>query len=136
MKKLIYWQSYYSVQITELDEQHKKLIEIINTLYDAYLSEIQQDKISSIIEEMYEYADVHFKTEENYFEKFGYKEANEHKAEHTSFLEKIKSFECGYKKNSKLLSLQIMNFLQEWLSNHIMKTDKKYIGLFKAKGLK
>jgi hemerythrin-like metal-binding protein len=119
-----------------LDEQHKKLIEMINTLYDAYLSEEQEDKISFIIEEMYEYARIHFKTEEDYFDEFGYTNTLEHKAEHASFLEKIKAFEGDYKKNSRLLSLQIMNFLQEWLTGHIMKEDKKYIDLFKAKGLK
>jgi hemerythrin len=136
MKKLIQWQSYFSVQVAELDEQHKRLIEIINELYNAYLNSLQQEKISYILKELYEYTNVHFKTEENYFHKFEYNESVGHIAEHMVFLEKIKTFEGGYTKNSKFLSLQIMNFLQEWLSNHIMKSDKRYVEHFKVKGLK
>lgn len=136
MKKLIYWQSYYSVQVAELDEHHKKLIDMLNELYDAYLNDVQQDKIVPILAEMSDYANVHFKAEEIYFERFDYKEATEHKTEHNSFLEKIKTFKVDYQKNSKLLTLQIMNFLRNWLNNHIMKSDKKYIDCFKANGLK
>jgi len=136
MKKIINWQNNYSVQIHELDEEHKKLIDIINELYDAYLNNIHQDKITHIVSEMHDYAAVHFKTEEKYFEEFGYREKAEHKAEHEAFLEKMKTFELDYQKNSKLLSLQILNFLQEWLNNHIMKSDKKYIPCFKSNGLK
>ncbi len=136
MYQLSQWHPNYSVFVKELDDQHKVLIDMINQIYNAYLQNLNKEKVLEIITKMSEYAALHFANEEKYFEKFGYEDAEKHISEHTNFLKKAAAFQSDYKQNKILLSLQVINFLQEWLNKHMLGTDKKYVSCFQNGGLK
>jgi hemerythrin-like metal-binding protein len=136
MQQLNHWQIGYSVFVKEIDDQHKQLIDILNELYDAYINNLHPEKVNKTIDQLMEYATVHFATEEKYFKQFGYKETDEHVEDHRLFLIRVEAFRLDYKKNKTILSLQIINFLQEWIKHHIRNVDKKYITCFKNNGLK
>ena len=82
------------------------------------------------------YTATHFKTEEKYFDQFGYPETDSHKKEHAAFVKKVTDFKDGFEKGKLGLSVEILNFLSDWLKNHIKKTDMKYSQFFNEKGLK
>lgn len=136
MQELAKWQPGYSVFVRELDEHHKKLIDLLNELYDAYLQDVHKDKVGEIIIQLKQYALNHFDLEETYFKQFSFENTSEHVKEHAFFLQKLTSFEKEYMKSSTLTSLRIINFLQEWVTNHILITDKKYVSCFVKNGLK
>ena len=73
-KKLIEWSEHYSVGYDLFDKQHQQLIEMINNLYSSFLSGEAQEKASKIVDEMINYTDYHFKSEEKYFDKYNYPE--------------------------------------------------------------
>jgi len=133
---LIQWDNSFSVNITEIDKQHQKLIVLINSLNDAMKEGRGKDVLSQIIDNLFAYAGEHFANEEKYFDKFGYPDAVSHKLEHTNFVKKISEFKNGFHNGHLALTIEVMHFLKDWLKNHIQGIDKKYSPFFIEKGLK
>ncbi len=133
--QLIKWDDNFSVKVKEIDEQHKKLVEMINALHDAMSEGKSKEILSDIIQKMIEYTDFHFKTEEKYFDKFDYPDSKKHKAEHINFVQKVTEFHDGYKSGKVFLSIEVMDFLKNWLHSHITGSDKNYTSFFNSKGL-
>lgn len=128
--EFIKWSPGYSVKNTTIDDQHKNLIRILNSLYCAFMEKKHLDVLNAIIDELQNYTVDHFRTEENLFAKFNYKEAIEHKKEHDEFIKQVKDFKVEYERNPGCLTYKIMTFLKNWIVNHINNTDKKYMVMF------
>ena len=109
---------------------------MINELNDAMRSGKGKDALAKIVSGLITYAGTHFKTEERYFDQFGYPDASDHKKEHADFVVKVSEFKDGFTKGKIGLSIEVMNFLSDWLQNHIKGVGKKYGPFFNAKGLK
>ena len=136
MHQLNQWHPNYSVFVKELDDQHKQFIDMLNELYDAYLQNAHKEKLDIIVKQLFEYSSIHFATEEKYFKEFGYEDAESHILEHETFFKEISTMFANYNQNKTLLSLKVINYLQDWLINHILNVDRKYISCFKNAGLK
>lgn len=132
----IQWDDSLSVNVVEIDKEHQKLVGMINDLHDAMRHGQSKLILSNIINGLIDYAGTHFRTEEGYFERFGYPDAIMHKQEHVAFTQKIAEFKYKYDAGKVGLSMDIMNFLSEWLRHHIKVVDKKYGPFFNEKGLK
>ncbi len=133
---LIQWDGSFSVKVTEIDRQHQKLISMINELNDAMRQGKGKDVLGNIIKGLITYAATHFKTEEKYFDQFGYPETESHKKEHGDFVKKVSEFKEGFEGKKIGLTIEVMNFLSDWLRNHIKMTDMRYSKFFNEKGLK
>ena len=133
---VILWNDSLSVNVAEIDQQHRRLIEMINDLNDAMRQGKGNDVLGATVNGLLAYAALHFKTEEKYFDLFGYPAAAGHKKEHADFTEKVSGFKDGFEKGHLGLTVQILNFLGSWLQNHIKGSDKQYGPFFNAKGLK
>ncbi|HLF87218.1 MAG TPA: bacteriohemerythrin [Nitrospiria bacterium] len=129
------WSKDYSVNVKEIDEQHKKLFGIINTLYQAMLDEKGREIQKSVIAEMIDYANTHFKTEEKYMLQFDFSWYEEHKKEHERFIHKALDLKERSEKVGFVITLEILNFLKDWLQGHVLQTDRNYSELFNDKGL-
>jgi len=127
MNILINWKEEYSVKNKEIDQQHKRLFDMINQLYDSLMSNDRDDILEQIISDLMDYTFVHFKSEENYFAKLEYEEATSHIVEHQYFLKEAEKFRNVYQSQDSKLIQEVISFLQEWITNHIMQTDKKYM---------
>jgi hemerythrin len=132
---LIKWNDSLSVNVAEIDQQHQKLILMINDLHGAMKLGKGKDVLGKIVNGLISYTTIHFKTEEDYFSQFGYPQADSHKKEHIVFVQKVSEFKDGFEKGKLSLSIEVLNFLSDWLQNHIMGTDKKYSQFFNGKGL-
>jgi hemerythrin len=133
---LIAWNDSLSVKVAEIDQQHRKLITMINELNDAMKIGKGKDALGKILDNLSNYTATHFGTEEKYFAKFGYPDTANHKREHALFVQKVSAFKDGLKSGKLTLSIEVINFLSDWLKTHIMGTDQKYSQFFNAKGLK
>lgn len=133
---LITWNDSLSVNVAEIDQQHKKLINMINELNDAMRAGKGKDVLGKIVTNLISYTETHFKTEEKYFAQFNYPDTDNHKREHAAFVQKVTGFKNGFEEKRLTLTIEVMNFLSDWLKNHIMGTDKKYSHFFNEKGLK
>ncbi|WP_407354939.1 bacteriohemerythrin [Methanolobus sp. WCC5] len=132
---LITWSDKYSVQIKEIDDQHKVLVGMINDLHDAMKQAKSKEASLEIINKMAEYTKYHFSTEEKYMKRYAYPDYSEHKLEHEKFIENVLKFKEDYEKGKAGISYDILNFLKNWLVGHIQSTDRKYAPLFIENGL-
>lgn len=123
---LIEWNKDYSVGIEKFDNEHKKLIEIINKLNEAMRTGKSREVLNDIISSLIKYTQTHFKSEEDFFKSANYPEAQSHANYHRAFVLKVAEFEKKFNSNQVGLGVDVMNFLKDWLINHIQKEDKKY----------
>ena len=133
---LIQWNGRLSVGVAEIDLQHQRLVEMINKLDDAMQQGKGKDVLGEIINGLIEYSKTHFRTEEEYFDRFGYPHALSHKKEHAEFTKKVAEFKRAFDAETLALSIGVMYFLSNWLKNHIKDSDKKFGPVFNENGLK
>jgi hemerythrin len=130
------WTSELSVGITEIDEQHRNLITLLNQLSDAVLAGNNTEGIQKTLTGLIDYTQSHFSTEENLFKKYDYPETIAHTEEHNKFKQKVIEFERDFKMGKMVLFINISKFIKDWLTNHIKGTDKKYGPFLNEKGIK
>jgi len=132
---LINWSDSLNVNVQQIDREHKVLVDYINELNDAMKSGHGKEILKPIIINLYNYSKTHFATEEAIFDKTNYPDAEEHIRQHQLFIKKIYDFKQSFIDGKVGLSIDILNFLKDWLTKHIMSTDKKYVPHFNANGL-
>lgn len=136
---LITWQENYALGISEIDTQHQKIVEIINRLFEMFSEHKTEDESSlkKILQELTDYADYHFQTEEKYFNLFNYSGAAGHIEMHNNYRSKIEEFKAQYETDkSEAVFFSLTNFLQDWWTWHINNMDREYVPLFQEKGVK
>jgi hemerythrin-like metal-binding protein len=121
---LITWSDEYSIGNAELDNHHKKLIEILNGLYDNINKDCNQMMVSTM-DELYNYAKVHFSEEEAYMKNLNYDGLYRHIVEHNKFIDNLLELDLSYKNSCVDTKQETVEFLWEWLMNHIINEDKK-----------
>lgn len=124
------WKDDFSVKIPLIDEQHKRLFEIgnsINVLLKEYDGQDSFDEIMSQLDNLSNYTKYHFEQEEKLMSHYGYEDLDEHKKEHRDFiayLEGLDSNDIDHDQKETLLNL--IKFITSWVFKHIMNTDFKY----------
>lgn len=131
----IKWRDGFNTGIEEIDNQHKSLVDTINKLYENITGGNDNITLNEIFVELFDYANHHFTTEENYMLRFNFDGYQEHKAEHDYFKERINKIRLEYPMSSDEMKIELMNFLRDWLINHLLEVDKGYVTLFKLHGL-
>lgn len=132
---LLVWQERYSVGIREIDTQHKQLIAMINELNEAMLAGKGKDALLPVLNKLAGYCASHFAVEEKHFDIHAYPEASDHKEKHRKMTAKVKALIADVQSGKSTISIDVMNFLKNWLDKHIMETDKKYGPYLNSKGV-
>ncbi len=124
---LFQWNSaMYSVGSEKIDAQHQKLVELLNSLYEAMSKGKGNDVLGKILNELVDYTVVHFRTEEELFYKYNYPDTAKHKEEHKKFVDEVTKFKTEFDAGRAMVSIKLMTFLKDWLIKHIKGTDKQY----------
>jgi hemerythrin len=125
---LVQWSDDYSVKNKLIDTQHKELVRFTNELYAACKSGGFAERISFIrtIQSAVNYAKEHFSTEERMMIQKNYPEYAQHKAEHDSFVAEILKQVRQLDNMKEIKGEAFVQFLKDWLLNHIAISDKKY----------
>ena len=131
----INWNDSLSVKIKSIDDQHKKLIEMINEFYENVSKKSNNELISKLVSGMKEYTIMHFNTEEKYMKQFNYPNFEKHRKEHEDFIRKVNQLEEKLSKGTTILSFEITTFLKDWIKNHIQESDKQYSSFFIKNGI-
>ena len=129
------WKPEFSVGVAEIDSQHKKLVALLSRLYEAMQEGNGKEALGSVLSELVNYCNTHFAAEERLMSKYGYPGLENHKGVHRKMTIKAASLERDFTHSAAPPTIQVANFLKDWLTKHIMETDMAYAPFFKEKGL-
>ena len=123
----IKWRDEYNIDIPEIDEQHQRLVGMINSL----ATNSEPGNIFDTVMHMSKYADDHFELEENIMLRCGCDALNEHREQHLQFRQRVSEL-AGLDYTTGEHSLDAFTYLCNWLINHILKMDMQYKDCFKS----
>lgn len=130
------WTNEMSVGVTVMDNDHKKLIGMINQLHYGITAGHSREILMAVLDQLVDYIKFHFAREEEMFAKTNYLDAAAHKKEHDSFVNRIMNLQARVNRAPvAMLNLELMGFLRNWLISHIQGSDKKYGPRFNAHGI-
>jgi hemerythrin len=133
---LMTWTEKLSVGVGVLDEDHKRLVGMVNELYDAMQAGHGKETLGRILNELVRYTQVHFAREEKFFDQTGYAARAAHKPEHDNLTAQVLDVQKKYQADAAAsLSIDVLRFLKNWLINHIQVNDQKYRAHLNAKGI-
>ena len=136
LRKSFYdWGPEFSVYIKGLDRQHNYLVTTLNNLYRHLIAGSSREVIDDTLSALVDYTKFHFRSEEILFDKYGYPRAEGHRKQHKSFVDKVAEFMEEYKAGEQRLSVEVLNFLADWVYNHILISDHDYGEWFLEKHL-
>ena len=122
----IEWTEALSVGDSAIDQQHKRLIQIINKLHDAMRSQTAKAVLGELLEQLIAYADEHFSYEESRMQACAYPHLVSHQRLHTELLGQVRDLQTKFNQGKRNMNMELMNFLKAWLTEHIQKTDQRY----------
>lgn len=132
---LMTWNADYSVHIELVDEQHKKLVGLINGLHDAMKLGKGKDVLGKTLSQLVDYTAYHFKEEEKLFKVYAYPDYLPHKREHDALTKQALELRERFVRGELFLSNETVLFLKDWLNSHILGSDKKYGPFLNARGV-
>ena len=130
------WKDSYSVGIESIDNDHKKLLHLINNLQTAV--DYKTDRLfeKQTLDEVIDYTHYHFRREEGLMENNGYPDFVPHKAKHEEMIGKVNEYVQAYDKGEPGAIESLLAYLKTWLISHINGTDKEYSEFLISKGVK
>jgi len=128
------WKDEYSVGIESIDQQHKKLIGLINMLQTTVDYSTGEEFERECLAAVVNYTKTHFVYEEGLMSKYGYPDFEAHKAQHQKMINKVNGLLANYEERPENAMKDVLDFLKQWLIRHINGTDKEYSEFLISKG--
>jgi hemerythrin len=130
------WSDSFSVNIESIDSQHKILFGMIDKFYEGLYNKDRQANLLKLIYGLRDYTVLHFNKEEQLMKKFNYPNFANHIKEHALFISTVADYIDRINSGKLLVSIEITNFIKDWISNHIATVDKAYSEFFIKNGVK
>jgi hemerythrin-like metal-binding protein len=127
------WDDRYILGIEEIDEHHRKLIELLNKAYNLILYSTDKGEIETILTELTEYTDYHFNAEEQMMKKIGYAGLDAQVSNHNSFKKQLSDLMQNHLSGAPHVNTDVVLFLWDWLGKHILKDDKEWAAYLSQK---
>lgn len=123
----IKWDPSIGVNILDVDENLKKIIDLINTIIDHKKSKkCDDDQLMETFADLTDFVRTYFPYEENYLIRYKYPELKQHMKEHKKFVKKINAFRRWFAEDPANLSEDVVIYLTEWILSHIRDWDIKF----------
>lgn len=131
---VVSWNSTLSVGHDEMDNQHKKLVELLNKLHSAMTEGQGREIVGRTLTELVRYTRVHFAAEEQVMKMAGYPELESHRELHAKLTEQAQQLLDRFNNGQPMNPSEVLRFLWSWLQDHITQSDKKYGAYIAARG--
>ena len=123
---MVKWDDSYLLGVLEVDKHHRHLVELLNQTSDEFSNGATAESIGAVLNKLINYATYHFISEERLMTDIGYPGLAEHREEHDRFTRRVVEIQTDFHSGNKNLSVEVLLFLKNWLTNHILKTDAQY----------
>ena len=129
MECYVEWKPFYSVGDVTIDEQHKRLLGIIDELYGATQTGHDPALVATIVDQLVEYTMTHFEHEEHAMWACAYPDFDAHKALHDEMRRRSLEFQAN---PQSLGENALLQFVKSWWVRHIQNQDRKYVPYLNA----
>lgn len=133
--EIIKWRDTFETGIGQMDDQHRRLIQLINQLYGILKAKDGFDAIDAILQEMADYAKTHLRDEEKLLAEHEYPGLEPHRQVHRNYFVKMDELREAMNRDRQAATQEIYLFLRQWWINHIVEEDKRYGEYLRGKGL-
>ena len=130
------WNNSYSVGVQRFDTEHQRLFQIMSQLFDGMKEGKGRDVLAGVLQNLIRYTEQHFSSEEQVMGAKGYADLQTHIAQHRQFTAKVKEFDVQYRAGAVAISVEVLDYLRDWLTSHIAGTDKSYTTFLNQKGVR
>lgn len=120
------WRKEFSIGVKEMDNQHMELVNIINGIHKVLNEGQGMERLGDMLDRLLKYTDNHFAAEEKLMKKHRCPAYEEHRGKHAAMRKKVLSLIKDFRGGKEAMTYSVLNFLQGWLTKHIMETDRKY----------
>lgn len=131
----ITWGPQLETGIGVIDRQHQHWVDLFNELSAAVEQGRGEAEVGKTLDALLDYSVSHFRTEEGLMARHGYDDLERHRAEHKIFTDQIRIFKERVELAQWSLSLEVLEYLRDWLVEHVTATDRGYIPTLSAAGL-
>lgn len=129
------WSDSLSVGVKAMDEQHKKLLNLINSLYQSMKEGKTHEIMMQCLDDLVNYTATHFASEEKLIHSNGFPIFDDHKKIHEKLVSQVLAFQAKARRKEADIGIEILQFLKNWLITHICGEDKKYGKFLNSKGI-
>lgn len=132
---IVIWRDEYSVNVGEIDNQHQKMLELVNNLHSAVEARIDKSDLKNLMVELVEFTGMHFTTEEQLMKKFAYPEFAKHQNEHSMLLQHMKELVAMVSNGKYPTFYSDYDVSTDWALVHISNCDKSLGAFLNSKGV-
>ncbi len=126
MKSMFEWNTKYSVGISSIDAQHQNLFRMAAELHAAMTAGQGKPACAKILDRLVQYTASHFAHEERLMRLHAYPAFDAHKAEHDALTKQVLQFQAEFTAGRAAVTVQLLQFLKNWLVQHIKASDQQY----------
>lgn len=130
------WNPSFSVGVKLLDEQHERIVHMINLLISDPGATVRSETISELLDGLTQYASDHFRAEEQLLDKYGYPDLARQKEDHEAYSIKIVALCKATMSHEDSVPAELLRFMRDWWVHHILETDMKYRPFLMERGVK
>ena len=130
---LMAWNDSFATHVGDVDTHHKRLIDLINEIYRGIMLEKDKEVVDNTLNELVNFTVMHFAYEEKLFDQYGYEDSLMHKEKHKTLLAQVGDYVSRYEGGETDVSHELLSFLKNWLSGHILGVDQKYASFLISK---
>jgi len=120
------WSDSFLLRIPVIDSHHKHLVTLLNLAYGHFTGKITDVNMNLLVADLIKYSSYHFKVEESLMKEHNYPLFDEHKQLHGIYIKNVLEFQALLLSEKITLELEVLKFLKDWLTDHILNCDKKY----------
>jgi hemerythrin len=135
MTGMFEWNAGYSVNIGSIDAQHQNLFAIGRELFAAMSAGRGKAVLAQVLDRLVQYTTAHFAHEERLLKLHNYRDYAAHKAEHDALVKQVLQFQAEFARGQAMMSVQLLQFIKDWLEKHINGSDKKYAPALREKAV-
>ena len=132
---LIEWSDALEMGVTQVDAEHRRLVDVLNRLHAAMLEGRGRARLATAFEELVEYTNTHFASEERLMEQHAYPGLAEHRHAHAALAAQTVEMKAQFEDGYASIGLEVLFFLKQWLTKHILKVDRQYVEYLRGRGV-
>lgn len=120
------WRDDYLIGHPEIDAQHQHLFALLDKLFTAVCSGTGAQVVEEVIDELVAYTRHHFVVEESLMRELNYPALEKHRQDHQQLLEAVNSKMTKLRRGEKVMSIDLLEFMNDWLCRHILSGDMQF----------